>query len=319
VQIHPVTDLGQLRDYHALMAVSHAHDFVLLPMDPFETLLPRLAEPATRTERVERYVGYDGEVPVGIIDLRLTLLDNLSSARLDVIVHPDHRSRGHGQELLEFAVAAGGRHDRKRFFLESSVEPAERLLTKRGALLGQTAARRRLDLTAPLIEPVPVPPGYRLVQYLDRAPEEVAAGIAHLQGRMSTDAPRGESDVEPELWDTARLREREADLLAERRSSITTLVVHDATGYVAGVTDLIVNRDDPACVDQWATIVDPDHRGHGLGVVLKSWNHPYLLEHWPAASFINTWNAESNTFMIRVNEALGFTLMERWSEWQLDV
>jgi GNAT superfamily N-acetyltransferase len=319
VKIRPVTDLADLRAFHAITSAAHAHDYVSLPAEPFATLLPRLTQPQTRADRVERFLGLEDDVPVGLMDLQLPLLDNVVSAHLDVIVHPDHRGRGHGQALLERGLAEGQRQARSRFYLESSVEPAQRLLTKAGALPAQQAVRRRLDLTAPLHPPSPVPDGYRLVHYRDRAPEDAVDGVAHLQGRMSTDAPVGELGTEPELWDADRLREREDNLLAERRAAVSTAVVHIATNYVAGITDLIVNRDDPTCVDQWATIVDPDHRGRRLGVVLKSWNHPALLEHWPSAAFINTWNAESNTYMVCVNEALGFEVMERWTEWQLDV
>jgi GNAT superfamily N-acetyltransferase len=318
VKIRQVIDLPDLVAFHAIQEVSYAHDFTFLPADPIAMLLPRLAEPETRSERVERFLGLEGGVPVGLIDLRIPLLDNLTSGHLDVIVAPGHRGRGHGQALLDAGISLLRAHGRSRFYLESAVEAADRLLTKAGALAGQQAVRRTLDLTAALVPRTPVADGYRLVQYLDRAPDEVVDGIAHLQGRMSTDMPLGELDLEPEVWDAERLREREETLLAENRSCLTTVAVHVATGYVAGVTDLIVNREDPACVDQWATIVDPDHRGYRLGMAVKSWNHPYLLEHWPAAAYINTWNAESNTFMVSVNEALGFQVMDRWTEWQLD-
>lgn len=319
VKIRQVTDLADLEAFHTVMTAGQAHDYVSLPADPFEELLPRLSEPSTRSERLERFLGTVDDVPVGIMDLRYPLLDNLASAHLDVIVHPDHRGRGHGQALLDYGVTAAQKHGRSRFYLESAVEPAARLITKLGAIAGQQAVRRRLDLTAPLRDRVPVPEGYRLVHYLDRAPEEVVDGVAHLQGRMSTDMPLGDLALEPEAWDAARLRDREDDLIAQGRSSASTAAVHRATGYVAGITDLVFNRRDPGPVGQWATIVDPDHRGHRLGLVLKSWNHHYLLEQSPAAEFINTWNAESNSFMVSVNVALGFEVMERWTEWQLDV
>jgi hypothetical protein len=33
---------------------------------------------------------------------------------------------------------------------------------------------------------------------------------------------------------------------------------------------------------------------------------------------MNTWNAESNTHMIAINERLGYRPVEYWTEWQLD-
>ena len=39
----------------------------------------------------------------------------------------------------------------------------------------------------------------------------------------------------------------------------------------------------------------------------------------PDLRWVNTWNATSNSFMIDVNEALGFRIAEKWTEWQLDL
>lgn len=61
-----------------------------------------------------------------------------------------------------------------------------------------------------------------------------------------------------------------------------------------------------------------EHRGRGLGLLLKAHNHRLVREGSPGTRWINTWNAESNPWMVAVNEALGFVPMEYWTEWQLD-
>jgi GNAT superfamily N-acetyltransferase len=319
VHLEPIVDLSGLEAYQAVQQISQAHDYLSLPADPLEQLLPRFHEPETLSSRVERYLGLEGDQAVGVLDLNYTLLDNLTSAHIDVVVLPEHRGRGYGRALLEHGLELGQTNGRHRFFLESAVPAATHLLTQRGAIVGQEALRRHLDLTATLPERVPVPAGYRVVQYVDRAPHDLADGLAHLQHRMSTDMPLGDLALEPEVWDAARLRDNEQATIDGNRLRVSTVVVHDPTGYVAGLTDLIVNRAQPVGAEQWATIVDPDHRGHGLGLVLKSWNQQHLAATSPATEFVNTWNAASNTFMIRVNEELGFHVMERWTEWQLDV
>lgn len=330
MQINRVTDLASLQQFHHLKNLTLDHDYDRLPGVPIEELLPRHEQPQSATDRVERFLAEEAGHPVGILDLRYPLVENRSGAHLDLVVHPDHRARGLGRELLAFGIAEGQRFGRTRFYLETpSLDgddsdgdgdgPAACLLKQAGAIVGQTARRRLLDLSGPLIPAAAVPPDYRLVHYPDRAPEELAAGVAHLLGRMTTDTPQGELSVEPEHWNVARLRDHEAELVAQNRRRITTAAVHVQTGVVAGVTDLVFAVTDPGPVGQWSTIVAPDHRGHRLGLVLKGWNHRYLLEQSPAARFITTWNAESNTYMVSVNEALGFQPMERWTEWQLDL
>lgn len=107
--------------------------------------------------------------------------------------------------------------------------------------------------------------------------------------------------------------------MARNRLRVATAVVHEATGAVAGMTDLGVNRDRREVAYQWDTIVDPDHRGQGLGLLLKAHNLALLRSSAPEARWVNTWNALSNTHMVAVNDRLGFVPVERWSEWELDL
>jgi GNAT superfamily N-acetyltransferase len=125
-------------------------------------------------------------------------------------------------------------------------------------------------------------------------------------------------DWEQEKWDAARYRDKERSAIDRKRRRIATAAVHES-GQVAGLTDIGVNAAAPEVGYQWDTIVDPDHRGHGLGLVLKTWNHALLVETVPGVRYLNTWNAASNSFMIRVNEAMGFEPVEDWSEYQLDL
>lgn len=180
--------------------------------------------------------------------------------------------------------------------------------------------RRLLDRDAhPVGAAAATPAGYCLVQWLDRCPDALVEGAARLAGRMTTDAPLGDMDYAPERWDVDRYRSSEADAAARGRLRVATAVVHEATGELAGITDIGVNRSRPEIAYQWDTIVDPDHRGHGLGRVLKQANHRQLFDAVEAVRWINTWNAASNSHMVQVNDTLGFQPMERWLEWQLDL
>ena len=44
-----------------------------------------------------------------------------------------------------------------------------------------------------------------------------------------------------------------------------------------------------------------------------------LAELEPEVRRVVTWNAGSNAYMIGINERLGYRILDRWHEWQLDV
>jgi hypothetical protein len=62
---------------------------------------------------------------------------------------------------------------------------------------------------------------------------------------------------------------------------------------------------------QHDTAVVRDHRGHRLGLLLKSGMNLWLADVEPQLSTVDTWNAESNDHMVAVNERLGYRWMGR--------
>jgi hypothetical protein len=67
---------------------------------------------------------------------------------------------------------------------------------------------------------------------------------------------------------------------------------------------------------QGNTIVDPEHRGHRLGTILKVENHRQLRSYRPRMRYVHTWNAEVNAHMIAINEAVGYRAVDRWIAYQ---
>jgi GNAT superfamily N-acetyltransferase len=323
--LRPVLDLAGLQLLHAVEAPAFDHDYHALPADPVEEKVPQLGGVEHAGSRVHRHVALlDGE-PAGTVTLDLPTRDNLSVANLDVIVHPALRRRGLGRWLLDWGIAEAQRLDRSRIWLQvpgplDGTAPGERLMREIGAKPALDECRRLLDLhSTALLDPSPVAAGYRMEQWVDRTPDELVDDVAYLNGRMSTDAPLGDMTMEPEVWDADRVREKEALGRATNRLHLLTAAVHEATGDVAGLTAISVSRSRPVVGYQWETIVDPAHRGHRLGLALKTWNHHQLADRSPGTRYVNTWNADSNSFMVSVNELCGFRLMERWTEYQLDL
>jgi hypothetical protein len=66
---------------------------------------------------------------------------------------------------------------------------------------------------------------------------------------------------------------------------------------------------------QGDTGVRPDHRGHGLGAWMKAVNHLRLADERPDVEWVQTWNADSNEPMLRINRALGFAPVQRFDVW----
>jgi GNAT superfamily N-acetyltransferase len=324
--VEPVLDVPTLTIARELDAEAYDHDFVALPADPVEEAIPGLGGVEIAGSRTFRYLAREGGAPVGTVSIDLPTLDNLTAANIDGLIHPAHRRRGLGRELLAWSVDEARRMGRGRLWfqvpapVDGTDGVAEPLMREVGARLVLEEARRLLDLqSVALLDRSHVAAGYRLEQWVDSAPEELLDGLAYLNSRMSTDAPNGDMDLEQEVWDAGRVRAKEESGRQRGRLHMLTVAVHEATGVVAGLTEIAVSRSRPYVGYQWETIVDPEHRGHRLGLALKTWNHHFLAEHSPQTRYVNTWNADSNSFMVSVNEACGFTVAERWNQYQLDL
>ena len=237
--------------------------------------------------------------------------ENVDVADVGVSVRPGARGAGIGREMLEHLLDQVRPEGRKIVhgqvaspWNDTTPTPGERLLSSLGGRPQLHEALRLLDLDAlgPGASPRPLPDGYRLEQWVDVAPQDLVAGLAHLSERMSTDSPQGDLTLEPEVWDTARYRASEVAEQARNRLRSATAVVHEASGTVAGLTDLRDNRGRQEVAYQWDTIVDRNHRGHGLGLVIKAHNLALLREAAPGVRWVNTWNALSNTHKVAVND-----------------
>jgi GNAT superfamily N-acetyltransferase len=308
----------------AVLRAAHEHD---LPDDPsftprFETLrllntLPD--EPGSHWVVVE-----DGRI-VAHAELTLPHLDNRTNGIVELTVHPAARRRGVGRLLWDHVADLARSDGRKLLFFDTKMgSPGEVFAHALDAELGIHSARRRLvvdDAVRARARELEVSSraagaGYDVVTFAGRTPEQYLDGAAYLWGRMSTDAPMDDLELQPEVYDAARLRGREE--VGEIRGAVmyTALAIESATGAVAALTNVAMTREDPTHAWQWNTIVDPAHRGHRLGTWVKVANLAFTLGHEPALRTILTWNAVSNEHMIAVNEAMGFRLFDHWGEWQ---
>jgi GNAT superfamily N-acetyltransferase len=80
-----------------------------------------------------------------------------------------------------------------------------------------------------------------------------------------------------------------------------------------------MTTSDPTAALQAVTVVDPGHRGHGLGRLVKALNLRYARGHEARLRTIDTWNASGNAHMRRINEDFGFRPAGSRRMWEVDL
>jgi GNAT superfamily N-acetyltransferase len=273
----------------------------------------------------------DGRL-VGIAGIELALRDNLDQADVDVHVRPAWRRRGIGRRLAEHCAVllrAEGRTTwngwvpgREVDAPDGTTTPGEHLCRALGLRLGLLDVQRRLALPVPdahldrlAADAAAHHPGYELLQWVDRCPDEHVDAYCALKAAMNSQAPAGDLTLEDEHWDEARLRESEA-VLGDSGRTRYACVARAPDGSLGGHNELVVAAHDPGAVYQWDTLVLPAHRGHRLGMALKVANLRTVQAAHPERTHVVTFNAASNAQMVAVNEAIGFRPVSYMGEWQ---
>lgn len=282
-----------------------------------------------------RYVGRVDGVIVGMATYEAPTQENTDRAIATLVVHPDHRRKGYGTALHDHTVAWAREQGRTIVGGTTVVsvegappiaEPGTAFVRQLGYQPALPEVARQLELSTVdtaehdrlLAEAWAAADGYRTVAWVGVPPDDLIEDVAYLDGRLFTDAPTGDLDLEPEKITPERVRDREIALLQRGRKTVHTGVVHEATGRLVAWTTIGLDLElDNGQAIQFITLVDPDHRGHRLGTIVKIENLRYAHRLDPKLSRITTWNAAANGYMIRINEALGFRSAYGQMEWQL--
>jgi GNAT superfamily N-acetyltransferase len=266
--------------------------------------------------------GPDGSV-AGWYRLELPDLENLDQAELTLVVDPARRRHGLGRALLEHAAARAGEHGRS--VLNSGTRHGTggvAFARAMGAEPGLVDVQRVMDVRAMGHEQLAelrataeqAAAGYSLVSWTGLVPEDFLEQAAALFAALN-DAPH-DPHIAPPVWDAQRVRER-VNALRPHYGLRTYAIaaVKGDTGEPAGVTEVMVDPADPGWGHQMITGVTREHRGHRLGLLVKTAMVEWLRAAEPALERIQTWNAQSNRYMIAVNEALGYTILGQPANW----
>jgi GNAT superfamily N-acetyltransferase len=241
----------------------------------------------------------------------------------DLFVAPPHRRRGIGRRLLA-EVADIAQHAGRTLVMSGYAQghhAGEAFARATGARLGNVERQNRVEvaeLDRSLLERWDAPaPGYSLVTFDGRCPDDLIDDVVALHNVMN-DAPR--SDSLGDFVFTAEQRRRsEAEHAADDSVEWFVAARHDATGELAGYTQLLIRRYKAWLVEQGDTAVAPAHRGHGIGRWVKAVNALRVLDELPNARVIETWNDGSNRWMLAINDDLGFRPVAEWVEAELQL
>lgn len=293
-----------------------------------EPLEPPKSPGSFRTMLAEGFDSTPGEVWVAreaadtavlaFYRINLPDLENRDRAFVLPFVHPAVRRGGIGRGLLRHAAdraRANGRSVLDGVVLSDSA--GEAFARRIGATLALEEVRRVQDLRKVALDRVAelreqaarAAAGYSLVTWTGPVPGKHLGQVAEVFNAFN-DAPRGEG-VEEEVWDTDRVRERTGSLLrAGHLRGYSIAAMRDETGEMAAITQIVIDPEHPEWAHQQLTAVTRAHRGHRLGLLVKTAMLEWLAEAEPRLERIATGNATANQHMIAVNEALGYEVVQ---------
>ncbi|WP_210650246.1 GNAT family N-acetyltransferase [Nocardioides sp. SYSU D00065] len=287
----------------------------------------RVAMTADSPERGVTLLGaIDGREMVGAGLLTRPLRDNLHTAMAFAYVRPDRTREGIGRALVgELEVIAAG-DGRTTIQGEAYLPPGgsggpEAFATALGYDVASREAIKELALSDylerrdSLAAVAGAAADYRIVTFDTVCPDEHLESFGRLLGMLMSEVPLGELDLSASEWTPERIRAAEQRQVGIGRH-VQTAMAMAPDGSVAGVSDVRVDDRDPTHGQVGITLVDPAHRGHRLGLALKVATHDLVAATYPLLVTLDTSNAEVNTWMNAVNEALGYRTIETLLELQ---
>ncbi|PRB10982.1 N-acetyltransferase [Microbacterium sp. MYb72] len=161
--------------------------------------------------------------------------------------------------------------------------------------------------------------GYRIVSWQLPTPAEFVDGYARLKQAMSTDAPDADLDMPEEEWDAERVARHDDRYLQRGETVLVTAAQHAETGELCAFNELSIGGELGLTTHQADTLVRSAHRGHRLGMLVKTAGLLDWRDLRPDSPRVITWNAEENRPMLSINEALGFTPIAYEGAWRKDL
>ena len=243
---------------------------------------------------------------------------------VEVVVHPTARQRGVGRALVTEAVrraAAEGVSSVGVEVVEGT--PAMAFWGALGFRCAYVEMRSVLDLSGVDWEAIAAlaaspPSGYRVEHHRACLPDHLLEPYAATKAARQEAGPP-DLDLRPSSYDARRLAASLDTLNRRGMRPYVVLAVHEQSGVVAALTEVVAPSQRPTRADQYDTIVAPAHQGLGLEGVIKTRMLCELRAAEPQLEQVQTWNALERDPMAGVNAELGFRPDRRWCEYDADV
>jgi len=317
-----LADDGLMRDLYDLSRRAELHGRPHAPFWEFREFLGAFRSSDTG-ERQELFVAYDGDRLVGSAVLWSFLLDNTEKAWFRLNVDVPERRRGIGRALVERLEQTAKDDGRSQILADAKVPFDEReshaylrFAEACDYRLFNYEVVRHLALPVPdeqiqdwVDEAAPRHDGYTIETFVGAVPDDLVESLCVLLGQVAVDAPTGDVDFEEEAVTPQRYAEMVATTDAMGRARYETVALTPERQVVAQST-LAVSLEESTTVYQWGTFVHREHRGHKLGLATKAVNLRAVQAARDDLTLVTTQNAETNDYMVAINERMGFRPVE---------
>ncbi|WP_025273339.1 GNAT family N-acetyltransferase [Haloglycomyces albus] len=317
------TNPDHIENWLNLLDLVEEHDFSKLPPTSHTAMLAELVQ-SEKHSRTKRWLGFvDGEL-LAWAKVELPDTDNTHIFEFELEVHPQHRRNGIGSQFVEFLESIAREEGRTSLQAWVALPYGDTEIPDTaapfGAKFGYTNASpqdlRRVELQSVDEDEIErlkqeaeaKATDYDIVNWVGMIPEKYLEGLARMDEFMLTDMPMGDWDLRPAKIDPAQIQRLHLEKLRRGSFILQTIAVHRSSGAVVAATKISVPAGSEEWAHQGSTIVDPEHRGHRLGLLVKIANQRLLKSYRPHMKYVVTGNATVNDSMITINEAIGYRL-----------
>lgn len=293
---------------------------------------PHLPEETGQMLRLRLVHGWDGDGTdrvltarddtgrlLGLAVVELPTYDNLNLIFFDTVVDPPMRRQGVGDALMQ-AIHDVSREVGRELLMAGTWHGSagETFLKRHDFVLASVSAQRRLyphllprEGDAELLQQArEASAGFELVRVAGALPEDMLGSMLSTVEAIN-DAPLDDLELEDDKFTLDRLRSYDAAQQAQQHRVYRVVARSRADGAPAAHSVVAVDGLRPFHGEQHDTTVRRPYRGHRLGLRLKLEMLEWLREAEPQLTQVDTWNAESNSYMIAVNDAIGCTVVGR--------